>query len=157
MKSVFLIILLSITSCASRAPLSYKQSCGAKGMVLAGVNSQSGTFSGGSYNYQSNSYISSRDSYDGESVQCVVPQTKKQECEASVYGQAAQPVLEYNDGYGTKRFLTGLGYYALIAPGIGFKLYYDSQLDKAVAKSREIEKEAFYGCNQSEERYPASK
>ena len=152
MKVLVLIALVIFQSCASRAPLTYKQTCGAKGMVLAGVREDSGSTSSYSYDYGRLSGY-----YDGESVQCVVPQNKKQECEAHIYGQAARPIMEYNDGIGGKRVLTGAGYYALILPGIGLKLYYDKQRDLAVQKAMEIEKEAFYGCSISEEREPASK
>lgn len=141
MKVVLLVMLLVLVSCASRAPMTYKQSCGAKGMVLAGVRSDSGSTS--SYNMN---YGAVNGSYDGESISCVVPQNAKQECEALVYQKAARPVLEYNSSYQSKKFLSGLGYYAFIVPGIGLKLYYDGQVDQAVAEAQKIEDTHLIDC-----------
>lgn len=146
MKVVLLVVLLSLASCATRAPLSYNQKCGLKGMVLAGVNEESGDTS--SYNYNTGR---SRGSYEGESVQCVVPKDKKQECQAQIFRQAANPVLEYNDWAETKRFVNGVGYYAFVLPGVGMKLWFDSQRDAAVKQSFELEKEAIIGCAEDRE------
>lgn len=151
MKPLNILVFAALVSCATRAPLTYKQECGYKGMVLAGVNTQSGTVSGSAYNWKTNSTSYNDEYYEGESVQCVVPKNKKEACEAEVYGQAAAPLNEYNSGYQGKKFLTGLGYYALILPGVGLKFYYDGQRDKAVYQAKEIEKDALYSCSNERE------
>jgi hypothetical protein len=140
-----LVLLFVVSSCATYAPRSYKQECGVKGMVLTGVTSDSGSF---------NSYAGGRGNYSSDGVQCVVPSNEFQECQARIYGQASRPVDEYNEWYGTKRFVTGLGYYALIVPGIAAKLFFDHQRDKAVQESYELEDKLSGQC--IENRVPAN-
>lgn len=152
MKILSLILSLSLVSCATRAPKSYKQQCADKGMILRGVSSTSGSTS--NYNYYTGNNIGS---FDGESVSCAVPETKRDECRVEKLRVAAGPVNEYNDGYGAKVFLSGLGYYAFVIPGVVAKLAYDSQRDSAVNKSYELEALAEKECSiTQEERVPAS-
>jgi hypothetical protein len=142
MKSIILCLLV-VTSCATRAPLNYNQKCAAKGLVLDGVSEQSG--SGSTYSFATNSTYVSNSS--GENISCVVPRNDYQRCQIEVYSKSIAPISEYNEWYKTKEFVNGLGYYALILPGVGLKYYYDSQRDQAINKSSEILKELQYGCS----------
>lgn len=135
-----LILLLSVfllTSCATRAPKTYKQICADRGMVLAGVSSDSGS---------GQNYYTGRTSYYGESVNCSVPRSKVEECKVVGISESSVPVDEYNEFAETRRFVSGLGYWAFILPGIGLKYAFDTQRDEAYNKGLELQRNAEQSC-----------
>jgi hypothetical protein len=150
------VCILSLSGCATMAPVSYDEHCAVQGMKFTGVTQSSGTeFSTATaYNYQTgqtaNAYGSS--SYSGQSVSCRPPQNEVEKCEVQHAGAAAAPKIDYNDGIGGKRFLTGTGYVLWIIPGLIAKGAFDSQRDGAIKRSQEIANQ-LPACDRS----PASK
>lgn len=151
--SILLALSILTVSCATRAPLTYKQKCGVKDMVLIGVTEDSGDTT--SY---SNSLGSTSGSYRGESIQCKVPTTAVQKCEIEAYKQSMGPIEEYNKLHTGRQVFNGVAYAAFILPGALLKWAFDTQRDDAVKKATEIESTKLATCSQAkvEERTPAT-
>jgi len=137
-KLISLTVLLSLTSCASMAPISYQEQCALKGMALTGVTESNGTESATAYNWTTHQSATAHSNSFSENVSCRVPVNQEEKCEVDHLARAAMPKAEYNEGYNTKRSLTGWGYFLFVIPGVALKLTYDDQLNKAVAKSQEL-------------------
>jgi hypothetical protein len=120
------------------APYTYQESCALKGMKLSGVSEANGHDTAYAYNWQTQQSASATVNSYSESVACRVAETAADKCEVEHFQKTAAPKVEYNDGYKGKYFLSGLGYWLFIVPGVILKLTYDSELSKAEAQSRAI-------------------
>jgi hypothetical protein len=129
------------------APISYNEHCALRGMVLSGVSDgvERTFISGGNGGWASGTSQS-------QNISCSRAKTEEDKCMVRKYTASAQPKAEYNDGYRSKRTLTGVGYYAFILPGVALKLVYDKQLDEAMKASQDAP-----GANQDCSRTPASR
>lgn len=134
-----LALLLIVTSCATYIAKTPSDICASQGMKLAGVSSSSGAINGYGRN---NQYATS-----SNGVQCVVPETAYDKCEAEKLLYVLAPVDEYNSNFDTKYKINELAYFAFILPGIGMKLYYDNQQDKAVTEARRRYQEKIGTCD----------
>ncbi len=151
MKTMIIPILsLFITGCATSAPMSYREHCALKGMVLAGITDDSESAS--AYNWKTGSTVTAYSS--STAVSCKVPESDEEKCEVSRLAQIAEPRAEYNGHLYSKRLITGFGYYALIVPGIVAKVLYDDQLGNVITKSRDIA-QTIPACS-DERRIPAA-
>lgn len=125
-------VLAALASgCATAIPYTYQEHCAFDGMKLQGVQ-----HSHGQAMVYSQGHLASGHSY-GTGVSCEIPKTDADKAEVNHIREAAQPKADYNRNIGPKRLLTGVGYVLWILPGIGAKLYYDSQYDKAVEASQQ--------------------
>lgn len=142
MKTLIMIFLtLSVVGCATNAPISYQEHCALRGLTLAGVSD--GTSSAVAMGNNGNYAVARGNS---ESVSCVVPKTPEEKCEANRLTTVAAPKVDYNSNLTGKHWINGLAYVAYILPGVGAKLYYDHQLDKAVAESKELDQKTINAC-----------
>lgn len=130
MKKIILISLM-LQGCATAIPLSYREHCALRGMVLDGVstNSSSGTSVG-------ITEIISVSDESSENIHCSLPRNDADKCMVQNLGKKAAPKAEYNDGIGGKRTLTAIGYVFYVVPGLLLKSVYDNQRDKALEESR---------------------
>lgn len=136
--SLTLLILFSLASCATRAPLSYDQKCGLKGMKLTGVSEST---SGGE-----------------ETLQCAAPANEVQKCEVQAYADSTEPIHEWNKIHGFRYAFNGVGYLAAVVPGALLKWAFDGQQEDVLKKSSAIETEKMKACHaNSDSRIPASK
>jgi hypothetical protein len=126
---------LVFTGCATAIPYSYEESCAMKGMKLKGVDQADSD--GYAYNANVGSIYSSSTTTH---LRCDVPQNDEEKARINHVQTVVRPKYEYNDGIGTKRFLTGAGYILYILPGIGLKLHYDDQRREAINKAEEIDR-----------------
>lgn len=142
MRHLFIVFTLLLSGCAVMAPLSYNEHCATRGMKLAGVSDTNGSST--SFMPGVGAVVSGG---RAESVSCEVPQSDADLCKVKYYSATAAPKLEYNDGIGTKRLVTGTGYFLFVLPGVIAKLAYDSQLDGAVDASNDIAKQNASMCS----------
>lgn len=146
---MFFLSVIILTSCASAIRLSPLEQCAMQDMKLSGVTTGQGSAS--AWNYYSGTTVASS-SYYG--VSCEVPKNDQDRCEIERTQWIAAPKAEYNSDISTKKLLTGLGYYAFIAPGVVAKVVYDNQKDEALKKSQQIARDTFGKCSST--RVPAS-
>lgn len=132
--SLLIATAISISGCATVAPVSDSETCAKSGMLLAGKS-----FSEGNATVWTGK-TTAIGSSSGISLSCRVPENEADKCEVNRIASIAQPKFEYNENIGTKRTLTGVGYVLWIIPGVVLKLVYDSQYDKALSASNEISK-----------------
>lgn len=151
MKNVFVLILgMALFGCATPIHYTAKQKCAQDGMALVGVDHGSsngfiyGSGSATAYganpaqptSVYSNSSVFSRGS--SEYVRCAVPATDAEKSEITAIQTSLAPINEYNSNIRAKRAVTGIGYFFWVIPGLGAKLYYDSEYDKALRSSGEL-------------------
>jgi hypothetical protein len=152
MKNLLLIVIaLSLSACATMAPMSHKEQCALKGMKLHGVSEESGTTHASAHNWRTRQTIDATAFSRSENVVCVVPNDEKEECEIDRIRTAALPKAEYNNEIRAKNLITSAGYFLFIVPGIVAKVAYDAERSKAIEASKAAYEEA-NTC-----RYPASK
>ena len=127
-------MFMCLSGCATAIPYSSKEKCALDDMKVVGVDL--GNSSAAAYNLQTRAMVVGRGS--GTTVRCEVPSTDAEKAEIEAINQYLEPINAYNSGIGGKRVLTGVGYVFWILPGLGAKLYYDSQYDKAIKDAEAI-------------------
>ena len=132
--SVFIIITLLLTSCATPINYTYEESCALKGLVLSGVTS---TNLNGS-NYNINTGNTSVNNLSGESIQCKIAQNENEKCLINELRKKMIPKVDYNENISTYRTITGVGYCLFIVPGIIFKIIFDDKKNNAIIESNKI-------------------
>jgi hypothetical protein len=149
MKTLILTLsLAALAGCASPARYSANERCANRDMVLDGITATNTT--------ASNYYVGETHAY-AESVSCAVPKSEKDRCEVDLYKRTATPKNEYNSSYDSKYFLSGLGYWVAIVPGVVLKVVYDGQLSDAEKKSAAVYSEHAQSCQGGAPRVLSSK
>lgn len=147
MKKLILFALF-LSGCATPVAYNHSEKCALVGMKLNGAQIQESA--GTAYNWDSGTTTINIYS---EGVNCSLPKTSEEACTINAWREVANPKVEYNEGIGAKKLITGVGYVIYIFPGLIAKIGFDSQAKMSIRKSMEIAKTAFQKC----ERAPASK
>src|SRR5690606_11683544 len=104
-----LYIISTASGCATVAPISLQEKCARDGMVLAGASAYEG--SSAAYAAFGKSHGNAFSNYSGTSLSCREPMSEGEKCEVNRLVRIAQPRFDYNENIGTKRTLTGIGYF----------------------------------------------
>ena len=114
-----------------------KEQCAFDEMKLAGINRDDGLASGMGYGYNQPTRFSTV-RMESTTVRCDLPQSPEDKAEIQRIRASMVPKAEYNRGIKGKQFLTGVGYFFYIVPGVVLKIYYDQQYDEALNESAAI-------------------
>jgi hypothetical protein len=137
---ILLWLTLALLGCATAIPYTAEEQCALGAMHLVGLDFQSGS----SHAVASNGRSAVAHSY-GTAVRCETPKSEAESSHVAIVRQSLDPKIEYNNAIGGKRLMTGIGYVLWIVPGIGLKLYFDSEYDNAVEQSYKIRSELSSG------------
>lgn len=160
MKNIILIACaLSLTGCATMAPISYQEECALKGMALSGVSSGTSTghisgsiqgnqrtANGRNYGHENHDYSGTTVTYS-ETVNCYVPQTEKQQCQVNALGESARPKAEWNSRERSRHVWRIIGYVLYIVPGVIMSVVHESGKDDSIKESQEIAHANSGACN----------
>lgn len=135
-SAILAVIMVAMSGCVTPIKYTYQEQCAMQGLKFVGVtqSSQSAFAS----NFRGQSVMIS--GY-GDSVSCRAIESEAEKSEVSGLAQIMRPKFEYNDRQKQRNALVGLGYLFYVIPGIGAKLYYDNEYDKALIQASEIEKQ----------------
>lgn len=134
--SIIVGFVICLSGCATYAPYTYQEQCAFKGMKLAGVNADSGRTTHVTYGRNS-PIVGTSDNYS-ESVRCDVPASDDDRKMIGHIHFAAGPKIKYNSTVEIKRWVNGAGYILFIIPGIGLKLVFDNEQEKAIKESESL-------------------
>lgn len=128
-KIITLSMAILLSACATTIPYTHEETCADTNMKLGGVvySNTSGSVVSGN----TSGYIKS----GGRSIMCEVPKTDDEKNRITfLQKNLIEPKDEYNKTVGYKRWVTGIGYYFLIVPGVAAMLYYDYEREKETEK-----------------------
>lgn len=137
MKAAVFLISTSLFGCATAIPYSPVERCAQDEMVLIGINHGNSAATAVAYNY-SGGLTTASASGVSTNVLCSVPTNDEQKKQILDTKKELGPKEDYNGRLEGKKWLTGIGYFVYIVPGIVAKVIYDGQYDDAVKKSNEI-------------------
>lgn len=127
-KLIWLVGVLSLCGCATYAPYDYTERCALKGMLLDGVDTQSGSaFAVNNYGQVATAYGS------GENLRCNMPKTDDQKMTVARELYIVEPKYSYNMGLLSSRNY-GEGWYYQLVPGLA-KYVWDKRKEKALKES----------------------
>lgn len=130
-------LMYGLVGCATAIPYSATERCAQDGMVLTGINHGTSNASAVVYNYRGGLTTASASGVS-TNVQCAVPNSDEEKKQIIDTRKELAPKEDYNQSLEGKKWLTGIGYFVYLVPGVVAKVIYDGQYDRAVEKSNEI-------------------
>lgn len=147
MKYALLIPALgfALSGCATAIPYSFQERCARTDMKLSGVGySDSNSVGYAQFtkpNLTSAGSAMATVNSESTSISCQPPTTDEERQQIQALKRGLPPKDEYNNSIQGKRFLTGLGYFIYIVPGVIAKLAFDALYDKAMQQSYQLSRE----------------
>lgn len=146
-RPALVICVCSALGCASSIGYTRAEKCALRDMKVTGAYFGGGSASASSYNWKTGETTSAHGRHSFEGVNCAVPETPSEKCDVATNRASATAKADYQDGYGGKVILNGIGYVLYIVPGILLKLHYDSTREDALAQAKRDSERAASRCN----------
>lgn len=149
----FLTVALAIslaTACVHPVPMTPQETCGVRGMVVAGISVSESNSSDVVIGNNGRSAVVTSSGY-AEGVSCRPPQTEAERCDVEVGAAGAGPKADWQDVRG-KRALVYLGVLAFILPGIIIGAIFSSNRGDAEVASVNAADDARFECGARQER-----